>query len=185
MSHGPTSPSVHHSSRMGQLLLVLAATAFCGWVDYVTGYEVSVFAVYALPLILSTRSFGLMGGCLSALLCSAVWIAADVVAGHLYGQWWVVYWNALHRFVFFLCVALGFHYARAALGAESRRWGALTRPWPVCTQCHRIAAKDGHWHRLESYLCEHAGTPPMPKVCPDCARESYAMAGFTDRTSHR
>lgn len=185
MSNGPAFTAQKRSFRVGAFLLVLTVIFLCGWVDYFTGYEVSVFAVYALPIILSTRSFGLVGGCMSAFLCSLVWIAADVGAGHQYAQWWVVYWNALQRFIFFVCVVVGFHYTRAALGANSRYLGAFAGPLPVCTQCHRIGAKDGHWHKLESYLCEHAGTRPLPKVCPDCAREGYAKAGFIERASNR
>lgn len=185
MSNGLALTPPNRSFRVRQFLVVLTAISLCGWVDYSTGYEVSVFALYALPIILSVRSFGLFGGCLSAFLCSLVWIAADVGTGHQYAQWWVVYWNALHRFIFFLCVGVGFHYTRAALGTKSRSLSAFTGPLPVCTQCHRVGAKDGHWLRFESYLCEHAGVQPLSKVCPDCARESYAKAGFIERASNR
>jgi hypothetical protein len=185
MSIGPTLHAPNRSVRLGALVAVFSAIALCGWVDYRTGYELSVFALYAVPITLSVRFFGVKGGCISALLCTLVWIAADVGAGHHYAQWWVVYWNALHRLFFFGCVVVGFHYARATLGANVRPVRALAGPLPVCTQCHRIGAPDGHWQKFESYLCEHAGTQPLSKVCPDCARESYAKAGFIERVSPR
>lgn len=185
MSIGPVH-SISTRAVLGHpLVVVLAAVALCGWGDYATGYEVSFFAAYALPIILASRSLGVKGGAMVAFLCALVWIAADLGAGHRYAQWWVVYWNALHRFVFFLCVTFGFHYARSALGGQARLPGPLAGPLPLCTQCHRVGAGDGHWHRLESYLCEHAGVQPLRKVCPDCAREAYAKAGIVEHASHR
>lgn len=184
-THLATSPHTPHTVHWRPVLLVLLTSLACGWVDYITGYELSVFALYALPVILATRFFGLTGGVASSILCTAIWIAADIGAGHPHALWWMVYWNGLHRCIFFVCVALAFHHARASLRAKTRSPNALLNTLPVCTQCQRIAAKDGHWHRLESYLCEHAGTPPLHKVCPDCARARYARAGSTEQASSR
>jgi len=169
--------------RLASLVVVAAALALCGLLDYATGYVVSVFAIYVAPIALSMRWFGTRTGCAVAVLAAIVWVVADLGAGHQYDQSWVVYWNALHRLFFFWCVVAGIHYMQATLAASSRRLNAFMRPLPICTQCHRIGSSDGYWQKFESYLCEHGGAAPQPKVCPDCARERYARVGIVERVS--
>lgn len=164
-----------HLTRSTAVLLVTVLLALCGLLDYATGYEVSVFMVYVLPIALSTRAFGLAGGCLTSLLCAVVWAIADVAAGHQYSGPWVVYWNAFNRLTFFLCVAVAVHYTHATLAASQRRLRAFPGQLPMCTQCHRIGSGNGYWQPFESYLCEHGEAEPLRKVCPDCARERYAL----------
>jgi hypothetical protein len=164
-------------------MAVGVALALSGLLDYATGYEVSVFAVYVIPIVLSMRLLGTGAGCVVAVLSAVVWIVADLGAGHHYGHAWVVYWNALHRLFFFMCVVASMHYMQATLAASSRRLEAFMRPLPICTQCHRIGSSNGYWQKFDSYLCEHGGTAPQAKVCPDCARERYAKAGIVERAS--
>ena len=176
LAEGPT--------RASAIFWVALALALCGWVDYATGYEVSVFALYALPIALSVRSMGTASGCWVAVLCAGVWIAADLGAGHRYAHPWVMYWNALHRLFFFMCVVLVIHHTRASLKANARRLQAFSGPLPICTQCDRIGSPNGYWQKFESYLVEQGGAQPVHKVCPDCARQSYAKAGVIEHVSH-
>jgi hypothetical protein len=184
--------SIAHSSKplfspSGPLaVVVLVATlALCGFIDYITGHEVSVFAIYAIPIVLGMRFFGTWAGGLLAVGSAIVWLVADQQSGHLYSHPWVAYWNALHRLFFFGCVAVAFHYTQAALKSNARLLQAFSGPLPVCAHCRRIGARNGYWQQFESYLGEHGGAQPVPKVCPDCARESYARAGIAEHTSHR
>ncbi|MES2089821.1 MAG: hypothetical protein V4532_07575 [Pseudomonadota bacterium] len=171
-----STPS-RHLSPSGAVLLIVASLALCGLLDYVTGYEVSVFVVYVLPIVLSMRFFGWRGGSLVALLCATVWVIADMATGHHYSGPWVVYWNALNRLAFFMCVVVGVHYTQSTLAVNRKRLEAFSGPLPICTQCHRIGARNGYWQTFDSYLCEHGGADPQHKVCPDCARQRYAQAG--------
>jgi hypothetical protein len=183
MSTGLSFLARTRASRLGSVALVTTVLALCGFIDYATGYEVSVFALYTLPIVLSMRLFGTAAGSGVAVLSAWVWIVADLSAGHHYAQSWVVYWNALHRLFFFMCVVVGFHYTQATLRASSKRLSAFSGPLPICTQCHRIGSGDGYWQKFESYLCEHGGAVPQAKVCPDCARERYAKVGIVERAS--
>lgn len=183
-THSPSALLFRLSGPWG-LACVIVTIALCGLVDYATGYEVSVFALYVLPIVLSMRLFGTWAGCVVAVVCALVWLVADQEAGHRYGHPWFLYWNALHRLFFFLCVVMGVHHARAALKSNARRLKAFSGPLPICTQCHRIGAENGYWQRFESYLSEHGGAQPLHKVCPDCARAGYAKAGIAEHASHR
>ncbi|MDE2402605.1 MAG: hypothetical protein KGL90_13160 [Burkholderiales bacterium] len=166
-------------------LLIVAVIGLCGLFDYVTGYEVSVFVVYLLPIGLAMRYFGTGGGVVVAFICSAAWIVADLQAGHPYHQSWVVYWNGLNRLVFFLCAVAGIHHTQATLAANRRRLQAFSGPLPICSQCRNIGSPDGHWRDFESYICEHGGAVAVPKVCPDCARKAYASAGTAQVIAQR
>ncbi len=178
--------SLHAPSRLSgpsAVAVVLAALALCGLIDYITGYEVSVFALYVIPIVLGMRFFGTAAGCVMAVLSAVVWLVADQQAGHQYALSWTVYWNALHRLFFFLCVVLGVHHTQATLRLNAKRVQAFSGALPICTQCHRIGSGSGYWQKFESYLGEHGGAQPLHKVCPDCAREGYAKAGVIERAS--
>lgn len=164
-------------SWVGATLRVLSALALCGLVDWATGYEVSVFVIYVVPIGLSMRFFGLRGGVIAALMCAVVWGVADVASGHPYSGPWVVYWNGLNRLVFFVCFVMGLQYIQDTQAVSRRRMKAYSGLLPVCTQCHRIGASDGVWQTAESFICEHEGAQPEAKVCPDCARQRYAASG--------
>ncbi|RZL00205.1 MAG: hypothetical protein EOP36_16600 [Rubrivivax sp.] len=165
--------------------MLVLALALCGFVDYATGHEVSVFGLYVIPILLSMRFFGTWAGGTMALLSAIVWLVADQQSGHHYSHPWFAYWNALHRLFFFACVVAVFHHIRAAMKTNARLLNAFSAPLPVCTHCHRIGAGNGYWQKFENYLGEHAGAQTVSKVCPDCARESYAKAGVVERASHR
>lgn len=181
----PRSPSLSRLSGPSALAVLMVAVLACGCIDYITGYEVSVFALYLLPIGLGVRLFGTWGGSVVAVACAIAWLVADQLAGHRYGQPWFGYWNALHRLFLFLCVVVGIRYARIAMATGGRLGAEVEKPLPLCTQCHRVGAENGHWQRLESYLGERVGAQPLRKVCPDCAREAYAKAGMAEHTSHR
>jgi hypothetical protein len=63
--------------------LVLALLALSGYVDWFTGFEVSVFLLYTVPVGLATRALGLGAGLLCAVAAMAVWVFADIHGGHV------------------------------------------------------------------------------------------------------
>ena len=78
-----------------------------GWVDYVTGYKVSLFVFYAIPIMLvvwyGERSVAIFIALLSAL----VWWWADFKSGHPYLTNWEQVWEAAVRLTFFIFVVIG------------------------------------------------------------------------------
>lgn len=185
MSIAPASKPLPSPPTPLAVALLVATLALCGFIDYATGHELSVFAIYAVPIVLGMRFFGAWAGAILSVGSAIVWLVADQQSGHHYAHPWVAYWNATHRLVFFGCVAWAFHHTQAALKSNARLLQAFSGALPVCTHCRRIGSRSGYWQPFESYLGEHGGAQAVPKVCPDCARESYARAGITDRTAHR
>jgi hypothetical protein len=161
------------------VFLNLAGTAAVGWLDYASGYEVSTFPLYAIPVGLMTWFVGPGTGLLLALASAGVWLAADRLAGDVYSAVWVGYVNAGARAAFFLFVVLAFSYGRRTVEVVRRQVRSLTGPVPVCTRCRRLCDPDGHWSDFEDYLRTHTTARPVAKVCPDCARRVYAETDAT------
>jgi hypothetical protein len=175
-----SAPSVplSASKRMRHVALIALSLALSGAVDMLSGYEVSVFLIYTVPVALATRLMGRGAGVLTALLATAVWVWADVASGHTYSREWILYINAANRMACFLLTVAALHHVRSRQQALVRRLDALIGEVPVCTQCHHVGADDGYWRPFESYLTDFCGATVQHKVCPDCARRAYARAGY-------
>jgi signal transduction histidine kinase len=82
---------------MFMLLLVMAI----GLLDYVTGIEVSLSVVYAIPVSITAWYVGAVPALGLALLSVIVWIAGDLAAGLHPSNIMVPFFNALVRLVFY------------------------------------------------------------------------------------
>ncbi len=77
-----------------------------GFVDYLTGYEISFSLFYLIPISLlawfAGRRFGIAASVASAL----VWLLAEISTGKVYSHPAIHYWNSAVRFSFFVIVTL-------------------------------------------------------------------------------
>ncbi len=94
-------------SRGTLFTLALAGVLFIGWVDFVTGYEVSFFLFYAGPILFAVWYLERKSTILIVLISAIVWWWADWQAGHPYFASWVQVWETMVRLVFFGFVAIG------------------------------------------------------------------------------
>ncbi len=88
-----------------------------GLLNYATGPQFSCSLFYLIPMLLVTRVAGFHLGVFTALLAAAIWLAADLNAGSVYGHAVTPYWNALMRSGTFL-VAVGLVSATRTLNAH-------------------------------------------------------------------
>lgn len=160
------------------LAWVVLSLAAVGYVDAVTGYEVSVFLLYTVPVALATRRLGTAAGLLTAVAATAVWVLADMRSGHVYSRAWILYVNAFNRMVCFVLAVAAIRYLRARQLALLRQIEAFSGQMAACGQCHRLAGADGYWRSVDDYLREFGGAELHQKVCPDCARRGYARAAY-------
>jgi two-component system NtrC family sensor kinase len=86
---------------VGLLLLLVVAV---GWVDYLTGVELSVSLLYLIPITLGTWITGRSMGNYVAFASVGVWFSADLLAGHNYGHWFLPVWNTVTLAISFLVV---------------------------------------------------------------------------------
>jgi diguanylate cyclase (GGDEF)-like protein len=103
-------------SMRARILALAALGVFAvGYVDYATGYEVSMSLFYVGPVALAAWYAGRWPGIAIAVLSCVAWFAADNFAGHLYSNPAYPYWNALVRLGVFLITGLLLSALRAAL----------------------------------------------------------------------
>ena len=76
-----------------------------GFLDFATGYEISFFIFYALPIAFSAWYGDKRSATMTVFLCITVWGVADIFTGHEYTYPFIPYWNGMIRFAFFMFTA--------------------------------------------------------------------------------
>ncbi len=78
-----------------------------GWIDYRTGYGISMFLFYGGPIMLTVWYCDRSSAVLMALLSAIVWWWADWQTGHPYISDWLQAYETCMRLCFFLSVVMG------------------------------------------------------------------------------
>jgi signal transduction histidine kinase len=86
---------------------MIALTLVIGFIDYITGYEVSFFIFYAVPIFVTAWICDKKLSFLIALIAGIIWWWADLAAGHPYLHNWHEGWETIVRLGFFIFVAVG------------------------------------------------------------------------------
>ena len=138
-----TSPRRAAPSRSPRTALPAAVllTAAVGVLDWASGYEVSVLALYMLAPALAGWHAGRRWAIAVAALGAATWLAADLLAGHPYSHLAIPYWNAVARFAIFaafgvLAGELRTARERAARGPEEESLPAAGSFYRMLEQEH-------------------------------------------------
>lgn len=117
-SSGPPPGGAPALARAVRPSIALAACAvgvlLVGLVDYQTGWEVRIYPVYFVPVVVGSQVAGRRAGVALAALSSAVWLGSNMAAGLTASAPWIPYFNALVQLVGFTAVAL--------LAARQRAW---------------------------------------------------------------
>jgi signal transduction histidine kinase len=99
--------AVGERSVLSKILATLAAVALAivlGAVDYLTGREWAISALYLLPTCLAGWVAGRLAGFALGALCTGVWFLSDMLNGAAYHHPLIPAWNAVMLFVFFFVV---------------------------------------------------------------------------------
>jgi signal transduction histidine kinase len=97
-------------SRQGRSLILaemIAMLVAIGFLDFNTGYEVSMSIFYGVPIFIVAWSCNKKDAILVALVAGLVWWWADVQAGHPYLHSWQEGWETFVRLAFFVFIAIG------------------------------------------------------------------------------
>ncbi len=88
-----------------------------GWVDQATGWELSVYVFYAIPILLLVWQGEKQLAILLAVLCGVVWWLANWT-DNPYRSEWSYHWASFGRVVYFVLVAVGGNSIRAKQEAD-------------------------------------------------------------------
>lgn len=160
------------------LALLLAVAMF----DTLTGFEVSVFLLYTVPVAVGTHRLGTWAGVCVSLLATVAWVVADVGSGHTYSADWILPVNALNRCACFLLAVAAIRYLNQRHAGLEARLQAFTGELLTCTACDKVQGPDQHWRSAAAHITEFGGARLLPKVCPDCARRAYAHGEHPAKT---
>lgn len=119
-SYRPSSSRLRqHPSWMHVTLALLMGTTI-GIVDRSTGSEISLYVLYALPIVYAVWFAGLRAGLGLALIVSLVWWLANA-ADRLYETQWGYNWAMMNRMMYFSFVAVGVSAIRRRQEADARQ----------------------------------------------------------------
>lgn len=159
--------------KIFELLFALVLLAVIAWFDYITGYEISVFVLYAIPIAWIAWSLNLAWGLSFSLFGTAAWRWADFASGHRYSRSWIGWEKALTGLILFAFIAFSFNFFKKTLHRGKQKVKQLEGILPICMVCHRIRDEKGDWGDLDAYLRTHSDAEPERKVCPDCGGAKY------------
>ena len=86
----------------------LALLAVVGYVDYITGYDLTMLIFYLAPILFVLRYAGTGYAFGMAILSALVWCYADITAGQHYKDFLIPVWNTVIRATAFLLVVILF-----------------------------------------------------------------------------
>jgi hypothetical protein len=180
---GAINPRCSRGLVLGGCLLLLG---LLGYLDYVTGYEMSFFVFYSVPVGVAAWWLGRWPAIGAALAATVTWLVADFLSGAKYSSPFFYYWNGAIHFLAFMINAVTIAKIKndldrqQALAAELeamretlRAVSALLRVCPGCGK-HR----DGTGGNRESELTALASARPelAEALCADC-RTNGVRAG--------
>lgn len=111
-----------HGWIFAEATLLLIPIAF---MDYSSGYEVSLSILYCVPIFLVASCCERKLGVLMALIAGLTWWWADIQAGHPYLQSWLEGWEVFVRCGFFLITAIGTAAVKQQRDASTTRIALL------------------------------------------------------------
>jgi len=91
-------------SKVAATAAAVTLAIVLGLVDYLTGREWAISALYLLPTCLAGWVVGRSAGLAVGALCAGVWFLSDVFGGPAYQHPLIPVWNAIMLFVFFFVV---------------------------------------------------------------------------------
>jgi len=129
LSHGGSMSLSRLLRSQPQWLLLVELSLLLGvigWLDYRTGWELSFFVFYAVPIFMAVWFVGRTTALVFAVAGALMWWFANF-GEHPYQTPWGYWLATVSRFVYFLSVAIGGAALKAHRDADSARIAALER----------------------------------------------------------
>lgn len=136
----PLRPQGPHPRRGAAVAGSAALTAAICLLDWVTGWEVSVLALYLLPAGIAGWYAGRRMGIAVSVLGAAAWLVADLWSGHPYSHPGIPYWNMVPRVAIF--AAFGVLAAELRKARERTARGADDEALPPAGSFYRMLEQE-------------------------------------------
>jgi uncharacterized membrane protein YfcA len=160
------------------LLCVVLAVMTIGAGEGFTGYEVSFFVFYFIPVAWTVRHINPQAAYWISVLCVIVWLFVDRYSGHVYTQKWIEWWNAGIRLAAFFVVAYLVARLQKRLVNAKQEIKILSGLLPICVSCKQIRDDNGYWHQIESYIATHSDAKFTHGLCKKCYEKQLMESGL-------
>jgi hypothetical protein len=150
-----------------------------GWLDYITGYELSFFVFYSVPVGIAAWYVGRWPAIGVALGATIAWLLADYLGGVKYSAPFFYYWNSSIHFLAFIINAVTIakiksdldrrHVLAAELESARETLRAVSVLLPVCPACGKP--------RDRAEGDPEAEAAALARSCPELARSLCAECG--------
>jgi signal transduction histidine kinase len=98
------SKFLRSQSRFQLFAEVFAIGIIVGAIDYLTGYDVTIYPFYSIPILMMVWFGDIKLAAVISVLSTFIWWWADKASGHHYTTEWLWLWEAIMRFMFFSLV---------------------------------------------------------------------------------
>jgi two-component system sensor kinase FixL len=172
----PASKSVALGAGLGLVLLL-------GFLDYISGTEVSFALFYFLPIFITAWLAGRIAGIFIALAAGSTWLLADMAEATLFSQPWVPYFNLVTRTGGFVVVSLLVSAMRDLTDTLEERVEQRTNE--LRTEiAERRRTEDALKESEERFRMFMNNSPAVAFVKDDCGRYVYVNPAFQKRFVH-
>ena len=105
-------------SRRRIAAIVLVLVLVVGSMDYATGYELSFWIFYLVPIAIASWYINRRFAVLVSIFSAITWLALDQASGSQYSKTFIPFWNAGVRLMFFLTTTFLINTLRNALDLQ-------------------------------------------------------------------
>jgi signal transduction histidine kinase len=110
--------------------------------DCVTGYEVTIYPFYAVPILLMVWFVGRNAAFLLSVMSTVAWWWADKASGHIYSNEWFRLWDAVVKLMFFGLVTIAGWNFRQQRDSITARLQLLERSQQLEREIIRISERE-------------------------------------------
>ena len=164
-----------------------------GWLDYITGYEMSFFVFYSVPVGLAAWYAGRWPAVGVALGATVSWLLADYFGGAKYSAPFFYYWNSTIHFLAFIINAVTIAKIKndldrqQALAAELESVREVLRTvsavLPVCPACGRPRERAEDASEDEAAALARTCPELAGALCADCVTNGAKTVPATPASS--
>jgi hypothetical protein len=177
------SPATAQARGRGRLILLgcWLLLAVLGWLDDITGYEMSFFVFYSVPVGAAAWWLGRRPAIVLALGATVTWLLADYLSGEKYSARFYYYWNGTIHFLAFMINAVTIAKIKndldrrqvLAVELESTRAAlrAVTALLPACPGCGRPRKENAHPQQADVAALAREQPELAGALCAECKGE--------------
>jgi len=114
-------------SKPVSAVLSLGLLGIVGYLDYITGYKISFFIFYLIPVVFALQRVGIFFAIITSVLSAIVWVLSNILAGATFPNVFVPIWNGTWAFVLYVGVVNFLTLRKKLEERVSERTAALTQ----------------------------------------------------------